>query len=90
MSTQNQTYILAKNVFYTNPGHPLCNCMIRPGLKKQELEATYPHLTPQQSAEVRKQFTKDGSLLLTFPHLDDKNREKLVAKGTIVAYHEAK
>ncbi|MBK8989261.1 MAG: hypothetical protein IPM39_24890 [Chloroflexi bacterium] len=87
----NQTYLLARNVFYTNPGHPLCNCLIKPGLKKQDLKATYPNLDEKEAAEVAKQFGKDGTLLLTFPHLDDKDRAKLVAKGTIVAYHlEAK
>jgi len=87
----NQAYLIAKNILYTNPGHPLSNYLVKPGLKKQDLKSTYPHLTEQQAAEVGKQFSKDGELLLTFPHLDDKGRAKLVDKGTLVAYHvEAK
>lgn len=85
----NQTYLLAKSIVYTNPDHPLTNCLVKPGLKKQNLKSTYPHLDDKQASEVGKQFTKDGVLLLAFPHLDDKGRAKLVDKGTLVAYHEA-
>lgn len=85
----NQAYLITKNILYTNPDHPLRDCLVKPGLKKQDLKSTYPHLDDKQAAEVGKQFTKDGALLLAFPHLDDKGRAKLVDKGTIVAYHEA-
>lgn len=87
MKEKDQTYYVAKTIVYTNPDHPLRGCVVKPGLKKQDLKATYPHLDDKQIAAVAKQFDKRGALTLVFPHLDERERALLVQLHTIVAVH---
>lgn len=87
MKEKDQTYFVAKSILYTNPDHPLRGCVVKPGLKKQDLKTTYPHLDDKQIAAVAKQFDKRGTLTLVFPHLDERERALLVQLHVIVAVH---
>ena len=72
-------YKVGKTIRYGNPAHPLFNQIVKPGLTKPAILASFP------GVDVKKlSFDKQGTLRLPFPHLSENSIKMLTRTRTLI------
>lgn len=77
-------YRVGKTIVYNNPGHPLFQQVVKPGIKQNQLAPAYPNLEPKKLLAIKSFDAKTGELTLPFPHVDEAGIAILLRTKTIL------